>query len=167
MIEQSDSELYICRELSGSVLHMHSILFQILFPRESWHNTDHSLLCYAVGPGWSSGLHTVVCVCVSPKRGSPLEELCQYFQSAGQPARLAFGGTGRASLGGFRFSRTAIRQVWWEGGTSPYMIMHSRVYSGDFAQSCAIWYTKGVLIRRKGLDTTERLNWTDQVGRLE
>jgi len=115
MIEQSDSELYICRELSGSVLHMHSILFQILFPRESWHNTDHSLLCYAVGPGWSSGLHTVVCVCVSPKRGSPLEELCQYFQSAGQPARLAFGGTGRASLGGFRFSRTAIRQVWWEG----------------------------------------------------
>ena len=73
MIERSDSELYICRELSDSVIHMHGILFQILFPCESWHNIDCSLLCYAVGPGWSSGLHTVACVCVSPKRGSPLK----------------------------------------------------------------------------------------------
>ena len=105
---------------------------------------------------------------VSPTRGSPLEESCQYFPSAGQPAGLAFGGAGRTSLGGFRFSSNEIRHLWWEG----HLPLHDYAFEGLQGRLCTALCN---LVSKRGSDRSQRvghdrepeLNGTDQVGELE
>ena len=41
---------------SGSVIHIHVSIFQILFPFRVLHNIEQSPLCYTVGPCWFSHL---------------------------------------------------------------------------------------------------------------
>ena len=49
-----------------------SVLFQILFPYRLLQDTEHSSLCYTVGPCWLFILYIVVCICSSQTPNLPL-----------------------------------------------------------------------------------------------